>query len=233
MIDLYYWPTPNGWKVSIMLEECALPYRIVPVNIGAGDQFKPDFLKISPSNRMPAIIDNDVEGVPVTIFESGAIMEYLAEKTGQFLPTDTRGKYEVLQWVYWQMSSLGPMMGQASHFINYAHQLTDDDLSYPKERYGNEARRLMKVMNTRLRENQYLASDYSIADMICWPWIKPLEKFGFDLADYPDLVRWRDELWERPAVQKGYIAGDELRTKNRELSDEAKNNLFGKKQAAG
>jgi GST-like protein len=233
MIDLYYWPTPNGWKVSIMLEECGLQYRIVPVNIGAGDQFKPGFLKISPSNRMPAIIDNDVEGAPIAIFESGAIMEYLAEKTGKFMPADQRGKYEVLQWVYWQMSSLGPMMGQASHFINYAHQITDDDLSYPKERYGAEARRLMKVMNTRLAGQQYLAGNYSIADMISWPWIKPLEAFGFDLADYPHLVRWRDEVGARPAVERGYRAGEELRVKNRELSDEAKDNLFGKKQAAG
>ena len=232
MIDLYYWPTPNGWKVSILLEECELDYRIVPVNISQGDQFAPDFLKISPNNRMPAIIDNDVEGAPIAIFESGAIMQYLAEKTGMFLPADPRGKYEVLQWVYWQMGNLGPMIGQASHFINYAHQLTDDDLTYSKTRYGNEARRLMKVMNTRLAENQYLAKDYSIADMISWPWIKPLDKFGFDFDGFPHLVRWRDEIFERPAVVRGYEAGKELRG-DRNLSDEAKSNLFGKKQAAG
>ena len=227
MIDLYYWPTPNGWKISIMLEECGLPYNLKLVNIGQGDQFKPEFLKISPNNRMPAIVDHQADGGPLSIFESGAILTYLAEKTGRFSPTDLRGRYEVAQWLYWQVGGLGPMMGQVSHFVNYAPELTESDISYPKERYWNEGRRLFGVMNTRLVDRDYLAGDYSIADMACWPWVRPWERFGYDLGEFPHLERWFGAVGARPAVVKGCELAEEERKPPGPIDEKTKKILFG------
>lgn len=227
MIDLYYWPTPNGWKISIFLEECEIPYNLVPVNIGAGDQFDPAFLKISPNHRMPAIVDHDVEGDPISVFESGAILQYLAEKTGRFLPTDIRGRVEVLEWLFWQMANLGPMLGQVSHFVNYAPQIADIDHSYALERYRNEGQRLFRIMDERLATRDYLAGEYSIADMASWAWIKAVSIFGEDLDVYPHLTRWLEAIGERPAVEKGWQVGKDLRDRNARLSEEAKTILFG------
>jgi len=217
MIDLYYWPTPNGWKVTIMLEECGLDYNLIPVNIGAGEQFSPDFLKISPNNRMPAIVDhNPVEGTaPISLFESGAILEYLAEKTGQFLPTDTAGKYQVLQWVHWQMANLGPMMGNANHFRNYATNFTDDQtkLEYGINRFVNEVDRLAGILDAQLSANAYVAGDnYTIADIITWPWAFLLRNMLGEgmLDDFPHLKRWAYEIRARPAVERGFRAGQEM-----------------------
>src|SRR5262245_59210504 len=185
MIDLYYWPTPNGWKITIMLEETGLPYRIVPVNIGRGEQFKPEFLAISPNNRMPAIVDHEPPGggAPVSVFESGAILMYLAEKTGKLMPADLRGRYEVIQWLMWQMGGLGPMAGQAHHFRGYA----PEPIPYAIERYTNEANRLYGVMNKRLVDRPYLAGDYSIADIASWPSVVPFERQGQKMEDFPNL----------------------------------------------
>ncbi|MFO0648142.1 MAG: glutathione S-transferase N-terminal domain-containing protein [Polyangiales bacterium] len=226
MIDLHYWPTPNGWKVSIMLEELGLPYRIVPVNIGRGEQFKPEFLAISPNNRMPAIVDHEPPGggPAVSIFESGAILQYLAEKTGRFIPTEVRGRFEVMQWLFWQMGGLGPMAGQAHHFRQYA----PEKIPYAIERYTREVARLYGVMNKRLEDREFLAGDYSIADMACWPWVVPYERQGQKLEDFPNLARWFELVKARPAVQRGFDAGKELRTAG-ELDAKAREVLFGKK----
>jgi GSH-dependent disulfide-bond oxidoreductase len=217
MIDVHYWPTPNGWKVTIMLEECGLEYRIVPVDIGGGDQFKPEFLRISPNNRMPAIVDHEPAGggAPITIFESGAILEYLADKTGQFLPRTPRERFRVLQWVYWQMANLGPMMGNANHFKNYGKNLTDDpkQLEYGTRRFVGEVDRLAGVMDAQLGASRYLAGDdYSIADMISWPWSILIGRLLDDpeWARFPHVKRWVDEVGARPAVQRGREAGREL-----------------------
>ncbi|MEM7099963.1 MAG: glutathione S-transferase N-terminal domain-containing protein [Pseudomonadota bacterium] len=225
MIDVHYWPTPNGWKVTIMLEECGLPYNIVPVDIGGGDQFKTQFLRISPNNRMPAIVDHDPlgGGSAITIFESGAILEYLAEKTGKFLPADTEGKYRALQWVHWQMANLGPMMGNANHFKNYGKNIADDpkQLEYGTRRFVGEVDRLSGVMDAHLSVNQYLAgSDYSIADIITWPWAFLLGRLIDESVwtDFPNLKRWVDEVAARDAVQAGRKAGEELG--KRELTEE-------------
>ncbi len=223
MIDLYYWPTPNGWKVTIFLEEAGLPYKLVPVNIGAGAQFKPDFLRISPNNRMPAIVDTepaDGKG-PLSVFESGAILQYLAEKTGKFMPADLRGKYEVLQWVNWQMGGLGPMAGQNHHFSQYA----PEKIPYAVDRYVKETNRLYGVLNKRLADREYIAGDYSIADMMCWPWIVPYERQGQKLEDFPHLKRWFETMQVRPGVARGYAVGKELRAPA--MSEEAKKILFG------
>jgi GST-like protein len=226
VIDLHYWPTPNGWKVSIMLEELGLPYRIVPVNIGRGEQFKPEFLAISPNNRMPAIVDHEPPGggPAVSIFESGAILQYLAEKTGRFIPTEVRGRFEVMQWLFWQMGGLGPMAGQAHHFRQYA----PEKIPYSIDRYTREVARLYGVMNKRLEDREFLAGDYSIADMACWPWVVPYERQGQKLEDFPNLERWFELVKARPAVQRGFDAGKELRTAN-ELDAKAREVLFGKK----
>jgi GST-like protein len=223
-IDVYYWPTPNGWKVTILLEELGAPYNIIPINIGKGEQFKPAFLKISPNNRMPALVDHEPlgGGEPLSIFESGAMMEYIAEKHGKFLPKDARGKYEVLQWVYWQMANLGPNSGQANHFRHYA----PEKIAYGINRYTDEVNRLYGVMNTRLADREYLAGAYSIADMASWPWIVPHERVGQDLNDFPHLKRWFEALKARPAVDRGYKVGQELR---QEMSEEAKKVLFGQR----
>ena len=202
MIDLYYWPTPNGWKISIALEEMGLPYRVVPVDIGAGDQFKPEFLEISPNNRMPALVDHAPEGGgdPVRIFESGAILLYLADKSGQFLPKDLRGRSSVTQWLMWQMGGLGPMFGQDGHFKLYA----PEKLPYAIDRYDRECRRLLGVMDGQLRATQdCLAGAYSIADMAVFPWIVTAKRRDIDLAAYPAVQSWFTRLRARPAVQRG------------------------------
>lgn len=224
MIDLHYWPTPNGWKISIMLEEAGLPYRLVPVNIGRGEQFKPDFLAISPNNRMPAIVDDDPPGggAPVSIFESGAILLYLAEKSGQFMPRDLRGRYEVTQWLMWQMGGLGPMAGQAHHFRQYA----PEKIAYGIDRYTREVNRLYGVMNRRLADRDYLAGDLSIADMAAYPWVIPFKNQGQDLEEFPHLKRWFEALGARPGVQRGMAVGKELRN-TAPMDDEAKKILFG------
>lgn len=217
MIDVHYWPTPNGWKVTIMLEECGLDYQIVPVDIGGGDQFKAEFLRISPNNRMPGIVDHDPigGGKPLALFESGAILEYLADKTGRFLPAQGPARYKVLQWVHWQMANLGPMMGNANHFKNYAKNLTDDEsqLEYGKNRFVGEVDRLSGVMDAQLSANRFLAgADYSIADIITWPWAKLLGRLIDEAVweTFPNLKRWVDEVAERPAVDKGWQVGKEL-----------------------
>jgi GST-like protein len=222
MIDVHYWPTPNGWKVTIMLEECGMAYNIVPVDIGGGDQFKPEFLRLSPNNRMPAIVDHDPlgGGEPIEMFESGAILEYLAEKSGKFLPTDTAGKYRALQWLHWQMGNLGPMMGNANHFKNYAKDIADDpkQLVYGTKRFVGEVDRLCGVMDAQLSANQYLGgTEYSIADMITWSWACLLARLIDENVweNFPNLKRWVDEVGERPGVQRGRAAGKELSEQER------------------
>lgn len=226
MIDLYYWPTPNGWKISIMLEETGLPYNLVPVNIGKGEQFKPEFLAISPNNRMPAIVDHDPPGggAPLSIFESGAILLYLAEKTGQLQPTDLRGRYEVAQWLMWQMGGLGPMSGQAGHFRSYA----PEQIPYAIDRYSNEVNRLYGVMNKRLADRSYLAGDYSIADIAAFPWVVGYGRLGQSIEELPHLKRWVDEVQARPAVARGLAVGADLRQQG-PMSEEQKKVLFGQK----
>jgi GST-like protein len=201
MIDLYTWPTPNGHKVHIMLEEVGLPYTVHPIDIGAGDQFDPEFLKISPNNKMPAMVDRDGPGgKPISIFESGAILIYLAEKTGQLLPADLHARYAVLQWLMFQMGSIGPMLGQAHHFLRYA----PEKIEYAMNRYSNEANRLYGVLDRRLKESRYLAGDdYTIADIAVWPWTRTPDRQGVERDGYPNFVRWHDEIATLPAVQRG------------------------------
>lgn len=199
-IELYYWPTPNGWKISIMLEECRLPYEVKFVNILRGDQFEPAFLKISPNNRMPAIIDpKGPGGRPISIFESGAILQYLGRKTGKLYPKDERRRVEVDEWLFWQMAGLGPMAGQAHHFRLYA----PEKLPYAIERYTNEVRRLYGVMEKRLKDREYLCGSYSIADIACIGWTRPWERQGQDPSEFPNVARWREKLLARPAVVRG------------------------------
>jgi len=231
MIDLHYWPTPNGFKITIMLEECGLPYKIIPVNIGTGEQFKPEFLKISPNNRMPAIVDHDPPGggAPVSVFESGAILQYLAEKTGKFLPKDLRGKYEVLQWLNWQMGGLGPMAGQANHFNVYAPQFTPvEALKYGQDRYSNEVNRLFGVLNKRLADREFVAGELSIADFAIWPWLVSFKNFRQNMDDFANLKRYFEKsMGERPAVKKGRVVGAELRATPGINTDEQRRILFG------
>lgn len=225
MIDLYYWPTPNGWKISIMLEECGLPYRFVPVNIGKGEQFAPEFLAISPNNRMPAIVDHAPAGNsgPVALFESGAILMYLAEKTGRFLPGELQARYQTLQWLMWQMGGLGPMAGQNGHFLLYA----PEKIPYAMDRYGKEVDRLYAVLDTQLgRTGAYVAgSEYSIADMAIFPWIRTHKAQQIELQKFPAVRRWYDDLFSRPAVRRGLDLGKALRASA--LTDEARQALFG------
>jgi GSH-dependent disulfide-bond oxidoreductase len=226
-IDVYYWPTPNGHKVTIMLEECGLPYEIKAVNIGAGDQFKPEFLAISPNNRMPAIVDpNGPGGKPISVFESGAILQYLGRKTGQFYPTDEHARVEVEQWLFWQMAGLGPMAGQAHHFRNYA----PEKIAYGIDRYTNEVNRLYGVMNKRLADRQFLAGAYSIADMAAYPWVRPYKNQGQDIAEFPHLEAWFKRMHDRPAVAKGCKVAEDLRSAL-SLGDnkEAQKVLFGQR----
>lgn len=230
MIDLYYWPTPNGWKISIMLEETGLPYKLIPVNIGRGDQFQPEFLAISPNNRMPAIVDHEPAGggAPISVFESGAILLYLAEKTGQGIPSDLRGRYEVTQWLMWQMGGLGPMSGQAGHFGQYA----PEKIPYAIERYTKEVRRLYGVMDKRLADRPYLAGEYSIADIASFPWAILHDRYGIALDELPNFKRWLEAMRGRPAVERGLAVGSELRNQSQQLDDEARKWLFGKKPEA-
>src|SRR5215831_3467375 len=202
MFDLYYWTTPNGHKITIFLEETSLPYNIKPVNIGKGEQFKVDFLVVSPNNRIPALVDHAPPGggKPIAVFESGAILLYLAEKTSKFLPKDIRGRTETIQWLFWQMANLGPMAGQNNHFSNYAVE----KLSYAMDRYRNEVNRLYGVLNRRLADRPYLAGDYSIADMASYPWVVPHERQGQNIADFPNVKRWLDAIAARPAVVRAY-----------------------------
>ncbi len=200
MIDLYYWPTPNGRKISIMLEECGLEYAVRRVDIGAGDQFDPAFLAISPNNRMPAIVDHETG---ISVFEGGAILIYLAEKAGRLLPTESRDRSEVLQWLFWQAGGLGPMAGQLSHFVNYA----EGEHAYARRRYFNEYDRLLAVMDVRLRDREFLAGDYSIADIASFPWVIPYRRFGIDLDRFSNVRRWFDAQKCRPAVQRGVDLG--------------------------
>ncbi|MFO7276742.1 MAG: glutathione S-transferase N-terminal domain-containing protein [Pseudomonadota bacterium] len=222
MIDVYFWPTGNGRKITIMLEECGLAYRVVPVNIFKGDQFRPEYEAINPNNKMPAIVDHDVEGEPIVVFESGAILQYLAEKTGKLLPRDTRGKYRVLQWVYWQVAGLGPMAGQAHHFLRYAPQKVE----YAMHRYRTEVTRLYKVMDRQLGRYEYLAGDYSIADIAAWPWVVRYEWQGQDLNDFPNVKRWFEAVGSRPAVQRGASVGNDWASDSTVMSDEDRKRLF-------
>jgi len=225
-IELHYWPTPNGFKISIMLEECKLPYTMIPVNISAGEQFKPDFLKISPNNRMPAIVDpQGPGGRSISIFESGAILQYLGRKTGKFYPKDERGRVEVDQWLFWQMGGLGPMAGQLNHFKHYAKET----LPYAIKRYEDEVHRLYGVMNTRLKDRDFLAGKYSIADMACVGWVNLWQRQGIDLDEFPYLKRWLTAVKARPAVQRGMAVGMELR-KNVDMKDpKVQSVLFGQR----
>lgn len=229
MIDLYYWPTPNGHKITMYLEETGLPYRIIPVNIGAGDQFKPDFLSIAPNNRMPAIIDREPadNGPPVSIFESGAILLYLAEKTGKFLPKDLRGRLDVLQWLFWQMAGLGPMAGQNHHFSNYA----PDKIPYAIDRYVRETGRLYAVLDKRLADRQFVAGAYSIADMAAYPWVVPHERQGQRLEDFPNLKRWFEAIGTRPATVRAYEKGKAINPQPGIQTEEQKRILFGQSAA--
>ena len=229
MIDLYTWATPNGHKVHIMLEETGLPYNVIPVNIGEGDQFKPDFLRISPNNKMPAMVDSDGPGgKPISIFESGAILIYLASKTGKFLPEDLRDKWSTLQWLMFQMGGVGPMLGQAHHFLQYA----PEKIEYAMNRYRNEANRLYGVIDRRLTESKYIACDeYTIADMAIVPWLRMPERQGVNVDEYPRLKKWRDAILERPAVQRGVKVLADLRRAGPH-SDKEREILFGSKQYA-
>ena len=226
MIEVYSWPTPNGHKVHVMLEECGLPYRAIPVNIGTGAQFAPDFLAISPNNKVPAITDPDgPDGQPISLFESGAILLYLAGKTGRFLPTGTRQRYEVLQWLMFQMGGLGPMLGQAHHFRIYA----PEKLPYAVERYTNEAKRLYGVLDRRLAKSRYVGgAEYSIADIAVFPWLRSWKNQGIDWVDYPQLKGWFDEVAARPAVQRGVAVLADLRKPL--TDDQSRSILFGNQQ---
>jgi len=224
MIDLYYWTTPNGHKITIFLEEAEVPYRIVPVNISAGEQFATDFLRIAPHNRIPAIVDHAPAdgGAPLSVFESGAILQYLAEKSGRFLPEDVRGRAEVMQWLFWQMAGLGPMAGQNHHFVQYA----PEPIPYATERYVNETNRLYGVLNRQLADRAFIAGEYSIADMASYPWIVPHDKQLQDLDDFPHVRRWFESIAARPAVQRAYRRAQEINT-GPVVTDEARSILFG------
>ena len=226
MIDLYYAPTPNGWKITIMLEECSLPYRIIPVNLGKGDQFKPEFLAISPNNRMPVIVDDDgPKGEKISVFESGAILLYLGEKTGKFLPSLQIDRIKVLEWLFWQVGGLGPMAGQVSHFVNYAPNFPGDH-SYSEKRYKNEYDRLLGVMNNILTEREYLAGDYSVADMASFPWVTAYKRYEVDLNKFKEVRRWFDTLKNRPAVRKGMDVGKDERTLSQKPTKESLKMMF-------
>lgn len=233
-IELWYWPTPNGWKVSIALEEMGLPYELKPVNIGIGEQFTPEFQAISPNGRMPAIVDPDGPGgAPLSIFESGAILQYLGNKSGQFYPADVRARVEIDQWLFWQVGGLGPMAGQTHHFRQYAPAIIRDQrqIAYGVRRYTDETHRLYGVMDKRLSDRDYLAGDYSIADMAAWPWVLP-EHQGQDLAHFPHLAAWMERVGSRPAVKAGRELGEALRgnlAASGKAAEEARKVLFGQR----
>ncbi|MEH2085035.1 MAG: glutathione binding-like protein [Nostoc sp.] len=223
MIELYYWTTPNGHKITIFLEEVGLPYTIIPVNIGAGDQFKPEFLKISPNNRMPAIVDHLPAdgGAPISVFESGAILLYLAEKTGKLIPQDLRNRTQVLEWLFWQMAGLGPMAGQNHHFSTYA----PEKIEYAINRYVNETGRLYAVLNKQLADKEFIAGDYSIADIAAYPWIVPYERQSQNLEDFPHVKRWFEAIKARPATIRAYEKAEALKTEALD-PDKSRNLLF-------
>jgi GST-like protein len=226
MIDLYFWPTPNGYKVSIALEEMELGYKVHPIDIGAGDQFDPAFLKISPNNRIPAIVDPDGSGgMPMTLFESGAILLYLARKTGRFLSKDPVEEFRAIEWLMWQMGGIGPMFGQANHFIVYA----PEKIEYAMNRYRNEVHRLCRVLDKRLGETDYVAGAYSIADMAIYPWVRSYERYDVDMGELPNVRRWYDAIGARPAVQRG-LAVLEDRRRVGPMSDRQKEVMFGATQ---
>jgi GSH-dependent disulfide-bond oxidoreductase len=223
MLDLYFWPTPNGKKVTILLEELGVPYTIKPVNIMRGDQFTPEFLKISPNNRMPALVDTEAKDGPLAIFESGAIMMYVAEKFGRFYPQEIAKKYDVIQWVMWQMGNQGPKFGEQGHFFRAAQNPDNGDLTYANTRFANEVHRLYGVMELGLHNKRYLAADeYTIADMICYPWAAGWKLRKIDLTEFPNVKRWMEELEARPALQKAMAAGAEYQEDASKLSDEEK-----------
>ena len=227
MIDLYTWSTPNGYKVSIMLEELELPYKVIPIDISKGEQFNDPFLKISPNNKIPAIVDHlGPDSRPFSLFESGAILMYLAEKAGQFMPSETRQRYTVIQWLMFQMGGLGPMLGQNHHFRHYAPEPID----YAVNRYTSEARRLYGVMDQRLGEVEYLADVYSIADIACFPWIRPWKRQGQDLDQHPNLKRWFEAIDQRPAVQRGLQVPPVRMDLDRSMDEGTRSILFGERQ---
>jgi GST-like protein len=230
VINLHYWTTPNGHKITIALEELGLPYRIVPVNISQGDQFKPDFLAIAPNNRIPAIVDHEPAdgGEPLALFESGAILEYLADKTGRFLPESGRSRYDVLQWLNWQMGGLGPMAGQAHHFVGYSAE----QIPYAINRYVNECNRLYGVLDRRLMAREFVAGDYSIADIAIYPWIQRHERHRQDLNDFPQVKRWYDALSARRAVIRAYELVDEINLAPTVTDDQSRKILFGQTAAS-
>jgi GST-like protein len=233
MIDLHYWPTPNGHKITLFLEEAGLPYTIKPVDIGKGAQFRPEYLAISPNNKMPAIVDHDPVGggAPISVFESGAILVYLAGKTGRFIPADARGRVECLEWLFWQVGGLGPMTGQYGHFHTYA----PERIPYAMERYSNEAERLLDVLDRRLQDRAFIAGDdYTIADMSCYPWIDPYSKAPLDLEPFAEVRRWRDAIAARPATVRAYARGKEVNpSAGQPMSDEEKKVLFGQRARRG
>ena len=229
MIDLYYFPTPNGWKVSVALEELGLAYQVRTVDIGRGEQFAPEFLAISPNNRIPAIVDHEPSwgGEPVPVFESGAILLYLADKTGELMPRDPARRVAATEWLMWQMAGLGPMLGQLGHFKLYA----PEPLDYPLERYSNEARRLYRVLDTRLEGRDFLADEYSMADIACWGWVAIHEMHGIELEAFPNVVRWKAAIDDRPAVQRGRAVGLEAlqATRPGPMDEEARRHLFNQR----
>jgi GST-like protein len=228
MIELYYWTTPNGHKITIFLEEAGLPYRIVPVNISKGEQFRPEFLAISPNNRIPGIVDHDPKdgGAPISVFESGAILVYLAEKSGRYIPNGLRRRVAVMEWLFWQMAGLGPMAGQNHHFSQYA----PEKIPYAIDRYVKETNRLYGVLDKRLSDHEFVAGDYSIADMAAYPWIVPHARQGQKLEDFPHLKRWFEAIRARPAVQRAYARAGEVNT-TPTVSEESKKILFGQTAA--
>ena len=227
MIDLYYAPTPNGWKITIMLEEAQIDYKVIPVNLGDGDQFKPEFLKISPNNRMPAIVDSHGPGgEKISIFESGAILMYLGEKSGKFFPPSGKDRIKVLEWLFWQIGGLGPMAGQVSHFVNYAPNFPGDH-AYSEKRYKNEYDRLLGVMDSVLEKREFLAGDYSIADMASFPWVTAYKRYEVDLDSFKNVRRWFDVIKSRPAVRKGMDVGKENRNFGKGISKESLKTMFG------
>ncbi len=224
MLDLYAWPTPNAHKVSIMLEEIGLPYNVFPIDIRSGQQSAPEFLKVSPNGKMPAIVDDDAPGGPVSIFESGAILMYLAEKSGQFWPMEVHARYDAAQWVMWQMAGFGPMTGQAFHFSHYA----PEKMPYAINRYVTEVKRLIAVLDRRLEDRDWIAKEYSIADMACYSWSLVPEYLGIAIHDYPAVQRWQTRMGDRPAVQRGMALLAEFSQAPEELDDKAREALFGK-----
>jgi GST-like protein len=223
VIDLFFWPTGNGKKITIMLEEVGLKYRIIPINIGKGDQHTPEYKDLNPNNKMPSMIDHDVEGKPISMFESGAILMYLAEKTGKLLPTDTRSRFRVLQWLFWQVGGLGPIAGQAHYFLKYAPQKNEEGMT----RFRNETARLYAVMDWQLAREEYLGGEYSIADIAAWPWVFRYDWQGQDLNDFPNVKRWFTAVAARPAVDRGAKVGAELVDRSVQMPDEEKKLLFG------